>query len=188
MEASSMNPADTFVAPQQFFQQAPETAEELYTTVSFDPGETTGWAVFAVRRSAIDNYTKKILSNIVWWSTGEFEGKEDLQVDEMMLLIDAWPQARIVSESFVLRKFSRDEELLSPVRILSKLEYGLHLRGAALITQQPSLAKTTITDDRLKALGFWTGLSTHQRDAVRHGFTWMRRAKELVAATARSGR
>lgn len=158
---------DAFVAPQQFLEQAPDhEPSSLYTTVSFDPGETTGWAVFCVHKSAIDVYTKKILSNIVWWSTGEFEGDENLQVDEMLMLIDAWPQSRIVSESFILRKFTRDEELLSPVRILSKLDYGLHLRGAALITQQPSLAKTTITDDRLKAMGFWSGLSTHKRDEI----------------------
>lgn len=177
---------DAFVAPQQFLDNIPESNDKLYTTVSFDPGVTTGWAVIAVRKAAIKVYTKKILSNIVWWSAGEFDGKYDSQADEMLLLVDAWPDARVVVEGFTLRKFSRDEELLSPVEIRAKLEYGLHLRNRTMITQQPSLAKTTISDDRLKALGFWTGLSPHARDAIRHNITWLRRAKELAAATTRN--
>lgn len=161
-----------------------EKAGKLYKVVSFDPGGTTGWAVFCVQFDAMRNIEGKILNRIPYWNAGEFTGDENKQVDEMLGLVQAWDDAKIVMEDFVLRKFSMLRDLLAPVRVISAFTYGLHAVSDSrqIILQQPSLAMTTITDDRLRRLGYWTPLSgqPHARDAVRHSITWLRRAKEIM--------
>lgn len=143
-------------------------------------------------RDAAKDY--RILDNVVFWSAGEFFGREDLQVDEMLGLVEAWPgNAPVIVEGFTLREFRQDEALLSPVRITSMFRYGLRGTGLGVrrgrgagrqpILQQPSLAMTTITDDRLKDMDggkFYraTAGKPHARDAVRHCLTFLRREKQ----------
>lgn len=158
-----------------------EDIEELYTVLGYDPGGTTGWAAIGVYKEAILDPEFRITDNIAFWTAGEFIGNEEDQVDCMIALTHAWPEARIVCEDFVLRKFNSARELLSPVRITAMFRYGIRDSNRAIILQQPSLAMTAVTDARLKKLGFWPPLSgqEHARDAVRHAFTWLRRAKKL---------
>src|SRR5690554_2440422 len=161
-------------------------AEELYTVVAFDPGGITGWALFGVYDRAMRNPHRKILNNIAWWKAGEFTGPENSQVDEMIELVQAWDNAHIVMEDFVLRKFSTDKEMLSPVRMYARFDYGMHLYEdkRKIILQPGQLAMETITDARLEALGRLglynaTKGQPHARDSVRHALTWLRRAKNL---------
>lgn len=139
----------------------------------------------------------RILDNVVFWSAGQFTGREDDQADEMISLVEAWPdRSPIVVEDFILRQFRQDRTLLSPVRINAKFEYLLRNtgigkrrgfgpgrgRGRQFILQQPSMAKTTISDERLKAIdnGKYYRLTAgrpHARDAIRHVLTFLRREK-----------
>lgn len=156
---------------------------EMYTTVSFDPGGTTGWAVFRIHLEAIEDPEYRIMDNITFWTAGEFRGAECVQADQMFELVQAWTDAHIVIEDFVLRKFSSARELLSPVRITERLDDRLyfHKDGRPLIKQPASLAMTTVTDNRLKKMGLYNALAgqEHARDAVRHNITWMKRAKQI---------
>lgn len=89
------------------------------------------------------------------------------------------------SESFILRKLIMDDELLSPVRIRSKIEFDLSRRrrehephlpvGVPLFTQTPSDALTTFTNDRLKNLRLYTPGPDHINDAKRHCLLWIRK-------------
>lgn len=166
-------------------------AEQLYTVVSYDPGDTTGWAVFAIKLRAMQEHHRKILSNIAWWKSGQFIGDENSQADEMVALAMAWDDSHIVVEDFLLRKFSTDRSLLSPVRITARFEYGLYLAEdtRTIVLQPGELAMSTITDARLEAinqLGIFSATigQPHARDAVRHALTWLRRAKSLIAMNA----
>lgn len=162
--------------------------EDLYTTVSFDPGGTTGWFTIAVHSLAITSKDYKILDNVVTWSAGEFTGSRLSQVRQMLELVDAWPGAKIVVEQFILRQMNMDPMLLEPVAVTAAFQFGLEDRRKRrdperpIIFQQPSLAMTTITDDRLRAIGYYERLSglPHARDAARHGLTWLRRAKQIL--------
>lgn len=205
---------------------------DLYTVIAFDPGGTTGWAVFSIHPDAIgplpyarwlwgkftgmppsglsletraalraewnaeraDSCLYKILDNVVFWSAGQYVGEEDDQVDEMISLVEAWPdESAVVTEQFTLRQFRMDEALLSPVRINAAFRHALRGTGMGkrrgrgpgrrYVQQQPALAMTTITDERLKQSGYYnpTAGKPHARDAVRHALTFLRREKAARA-------
>lgn len=156
------------------------------TVIAYDPGGVTGWALFSVHPDAVADPSLKILNNVEYARWGQFTGTEFDQVDQMLDLADAWPGAAIVTEDFILRQFNASRALLSPVRLNAAFRYCLG-RDRRVYLQQPSLAKTTITDERLRVMGYWdnTKGEVHARDAIRHNFTFWKRVKEdrkLLAA------
>jgi hypothetical protein len=169
-------------------------ADDMVIIIAFDPGGTTGWSVFSFWNNCMAP-GEKLLPWLHSWSCGEITGPEDHQVDQMIELVEGWPMgADVVVEDFILREFRRGRELLSPVRITAAFAYQLRWLGRPKrgrgreggatprrpILQQPSLAMTCITDDRLRNIGLYppTKGKPHARDAVRHALTWARRKKE----------
>jgi hypothetical protein len=148
-----------------------------FTVIAIDPGVTTGWAMFVVKKFAMLDPNYKIMDNVVCWRGEDLDGDENEQVRTLLRLIRSRPQAHVVIEDFTLRKFTRDRELLAPVRIGAKIEYGMFVDRRKVNWQQPALAKTTLTDERLKALGLWAQMSPHTRDSIRHALTYLRRVK-----------
>lgn len=79
----------------------------------------------------------------------------------------------LVTEGFILGILDSDPSLLSPVRILAKLDLMVDEKR---LQPEPddwseylaSQAKSTVTDDRLRRWGLWTKGSAHERDAQRH--------------------
>jgi hypothetical protein len=174
-----------------------EVPEVLYdgssgdpTLIAYDPGGVTGWALMQIAGEALTDPEYKIMNNVTHFSCGQFLGTEFSQVDQMVALAEDWPGAGLVIEDFILRKFDRGREVLSPVRITSAFRWAMshaesYVEGQAgrmVRVQQPSLAMTTMTDDRLKALRYWerTTGTPHARDATRHVITFARRLKEDV--------
>lgn len=158
---------------------------EVYTTIWFDQGGSTGWAVVSVWVEAVTLPEYSILKNIVAWSAGEFIGSEGSQTDQMMELVKAWEDNAdsIGYEDFILRKLLGGRELLSPVRIGARFEDRMYTSGRMGLlapAQMASLAMDTITDDRLKLWGFWPPLigQEHARDALRHCLTYLKRIRE----------
>jgi hypothetical protein len=147
-----------------------------YVVNAYDPGGVTGWSLFAVHPIAMEDPGYRVMDNIMWWTAGEFVGPENEQVDQMVRLAASWPSARLVMEDFILQQMNMSRDLLSPVRIASKFEYAV--RPRPVITQMPALAKTTITDARLKAMGFWLPGPEHKRDATKHALTRLKIAKD----------
>lgn len=181
-------------------------ADGWATVIAVDPGGTSGWCALAVEADALACSDVSILASIVHNTIGQVAGDENEQADFLVELMYCWPSATRVIEDFTLRKFSRGRELLSPVRITARIEYGL--AGSEWLRQdglggddgwdggpfpivtttdgtaqrmfyQPSeLAKTTVTDARLRDWGLYTPGQEHARDALRHAITFLRRAKE----------
>lgn len=161
------------------------------TTVWVDPGGTTGWGVMSVDPYIL-TCDKPIHHNIAHWACGDTHGNENQMSSEMLELYDAWEDAAIGCESFVIRKFLQHREFLSPVRVRAKIEYGLWLqekwqadeddrpmgRGRWLFTQEPSLAKRTLTDERQRQWNLWEPGPDHKRDAVKHCYTFLQRCQE----------
>lgn len=106
---------------------------------------------------------------------------ESAGVSEMLHLVSQWPGAAILNEDFLLRTSNMDRDVLSAVRVTAAFEFGCWVLGRILVPrQQPALAKTTVTNDRLKAWGFYKseGGMRHARDADRHSITFLRRCKD----------
>lgn len=159
------------------------------TSIWLDPGGTTGWCVMSVLWEALVQPEVSILDNIYHWTSGQVGGDENDQADEIAELICAWPGAVVGIESFDLRQFRKDKDLLSPVRLAAKFEWAARRGGGAgqkadappapVEWQSPSLAMRTATNDALKAWGLYRseGGEEHARDATRHAITFYRRCK-----------
>lgn len=162
--------------------------------IGIDPGGTTGWARLTVPRvSVLSGQPGEILE----WDYGELQGTEPSQVRSLLriaretqsldygvgpaLLVEAWDQDP--------RFKNTDPEALSPARIGAMLAfceecYPELLGDAKLNFQSRVLAKTTMTDERLKRHGLWVPGSDHIQAAIRHAVTGLRRAKSSYAIAA----
>ncbi len=156
---------------------AGEEDADQYIVLALDPGGTTGWCVIGVHPESVSGDPDvRILDNVEFWSAGEFTGNEDDQCDEIVELISAWPSARLVTELFTLRSRVTSSEVFSLERMNAVVRWAI--RPRYMVFQQPSLAMTTITDDRQKAMGFWIPGKEHARDATKHALTFLKRQKE----------
>lgn len=172
----------------------------MWTCIGLDPGGTTGWCVLRIHDLAMMSGEYRILDNVATWSAGQVGGTIGHQIDKLVDLVDAWPDAEIVCEDFILRQLSGGRDLLDPVRITEPLKWWLERGGRrawdteegedwkprTLHLQQPALAMTTITDERLEAFGIksLTSGQPHARDAVRHALTFARRRKQVLQSVA----
>jgi hypothetical protein len=166
-----------------------EVSQELYIVLGFDPGGTTGWCVMGVHPDAVASGDPeiRIMDNVEFWSAGEFVGTEHSQCDQIVDMVNCWPSARLVSEQFILRSNVRGGEVFSLERMNAIISWAV--RPRYFVLQQPSLAMTTITDQRQRDMGLWIPGKEHARDATKHVLTFLRRQRDRhlkAAATVRN--
>jgi hypothetical protein len=154
--------------------------------IGIDPGVTTGWARLTIPRLCIwgDEPT-----SIVSWETGQLRGRISDQVwavAEMArrtqsLAFKIGPA--LVVEDFDFGRPLKDKEVYTPVYFAQQLRFVYErtalLNDAMIFMQGRDIAKETFTDERLDAAGVFLrrGQSDHERDALRHALTALRRAK-----------
>lgn len=156
------------------------------TVVAFDFGGVTGWSAMTVHPEALMDPQIKILDNVEHHAWGQIDARgpdaEVQCVKESLEIVRGFPGCAVLMEDFILRMYSKSRELLSPVRLNAMLDYALEtqLRVSVTHRQQPSEAKSVVTDDRLKIWGFYTseGGQEHARDADRHAILFLRKAKD----------
>lgn len=158
-----------------------------YWSLAFDPGVTTGWAVFRVPREKLlaDGFIQAIRPGTgAGWNAGEFSGEEEGQVDLMLDIArtvfaevdeesgDVWS---VVVEGFVVRMLSMKKSFLSPVRLAAK--FRREMRNAPVMLEEPfsSDAMNIVTDGRLRDWNLYRPGSDHVRDAMRHAIMMQRR-------------
>lgn len=152
-----------------------------------DPGGTTGWALLTVPRACIYGDDP---SQVLEWDYGELHGDENIQVRDLCRIIrgvqnlDYLIGPAVVVEDFDVPPHAPTTDgsvLLSPVRIAAKLDFAAeagYCGDARVVMQGRAIAKSTMTDERLKRYKyFMDGEGDHIRDAIRHAFTALRRAK-----------
>lgn len=179
--------------------------KKMATVVAIDPGGTTGWSVMQVHPDALAYPDVALLDSIEYWANGQIDcgaqkgdrgtvsadaakgratgavgvsvSGEAAGVAELTELVRSFPEAAVVIEDFILRQFRQDRDLLSPVRVTAALSQQMWLDRRGFFTQQPSMAKGTITDERLKKWGMYNraGGMQHARDADRHALMFIRR-------------
>lgn len=115
------------------------------------------------------------------------DSSEAYAVEQMLDVVRQWPGCAVGSEDFIVRQFNQGRDFLSPVRLKAALDYALWRMGIQQFRQQPSEAKSTVTDERLKAWGFYDakGALRHARDADRHVITFLRKCKDPLKGAAR---
>lgn len=108
-----------------------------------------------------------------WWEPGMVDDVERF----MRSGSGGWTKVPLVVEDFILRTQDKRKTTLDPIRVTSALVAVLRDRGwrGKLVLQQPSDAKTTVTDERLRAWKLWIVGSAHKRDAMRHAVLYLRK-------------
>lgn len=152
------------------------------SVVAFDPGGTTGWATLWFPERNLYHGTN--LLDGLEFDCGQFGGPERSQSAEIAIMLSEY-SGPVIIEDFVLRQFRKDSDLLSPVRMIARIENTIEWMERAeprrdkciVFKQQPALAKSTATDARMRDWGLWTPGKPHANDAVRHAITFLRRAK-----------
>lgn len=156
------------------------------TVVSFDNGGMSGWSAWTIHPEALMDPEVKILDNVEHHTWGEIDARgpdaEVACVREEIEIVRGFPGSAVLMEDFILRMYSKGRDLLTPVRLNAMLDYALETQLGVCVThrQQPSEAKSVVTDARLKIWGFYTsaGGQEHARDADRHAILFLRKAKD----------
>jgi hypothetical protein len=154
--------------------------------IGIDPGVTTGWARITVPRLSLFG---DLPSQIIKWETGQLRGRISDQVYEMCSIARMTQSLAykigpvLVVEDFDFGRPLKDPEVYTPVYFAQQLRFCYErtalLNDARIVMQSRATAKSTMTDDRLQAIGVWNtrGQTDHERDALRHALTALRRAK-----------
>lgn len=161
--------------------------KRLYA-VAGDPGGTTGAAVVSVPRDTVFGkapYAGIRIEDYLHLSGSEPEMAGALA--ELWLLYKqiAGERVPLILERFSLRVMSRDERMLSPVRITALIKERVPVLDSAgraqVFFQDVGEAKRVVSNARLKAWGIEAPLiggEDHARDALRHDVLFLRRAAQ----------
>jgi len=146
---------------------------------SIDPGGTTGWCLIADAEPRLLPHGDCDLELLA----DEVAGDEHQQVLDLVKLItwsrNKYGNCAVVIEDFIPRMLNKERYFLSPVRVTAGLTQLLWQDRIRWCLQQASLAKSTISDDYLKATGHWMPGKGHAMDAARHGMTYLRRIRKI---------
>lgn len=160
--------------------------------LAYDPGGTTGWAVACIKPKDLLSdkpFHYRLLSHYAY---GQVIGDEMTQVDELVELIDIWPRAAVVGESFVQKIKNTGLETdvaYSPVRINAVIKWWLATEDRYLFKQSAQQAKSRWTDDRLEAAKLSPEgghKERHARDGARHAMLFLGRARDQAGLRHRA--
>lgn len=171
---------------------------------AYDPGVTTGWARWfgelgapeqglraALRAGKIEHgeaQTRDTNKFVDWTSEA---GLAINMIDDTIKwmvqneFVSANDEMAFVFEDFILRPgpVSGKRSGLASVRMTCYMLTAIrdtHLLMPTIVPQSPSDAKGYMTDERLKALGWWARGKPHSRDALRHLATYVARRRADV--------
>lgn len=152
--------------------------------LAYDPGGTTGWAVLCLKPAALLSDKPINRRMLTHFASGQIVGSEHEQVDQLVELVDIWPKAAVIGESFVQRIRNTGLETdvaYSPVRINAIVKWWLATEDRYLYKQTPEQAKSKMTDERLEERKLSPDgghASRHARDGVRHAVLFLERARQ----------
>lgn len=129
-----------------------------FRMVTFDPGETTGWACF--KGEELD-------------ACGQIT---DNQADNFRAILDGYKPHIVVCEDYRVYAHKINANINSqiiPARLIGQIELICLDRGIPVVLQMASQAKGFTTDTKLKEWGLWQRGLRHSRDAIRHGIYFL---------------
>lgn len=164
-----------------------ELNTKVLPIIAVDPGGVSGWSLIQ-----IPNKHHKVTGEHLFdcapleqvlkmssktWVHGQVDCKNiDQGAAILRNLVDEFPHAAVVFESFFIRQMAVD---LSPNELISIVRHHLWMKGRIMHLQQPAMAKA-LNDDRLKNAKVYTseGGLNHARDADRHALMMIRRCMD----------
>lgn len=138
---------------------------------SFDPGETTGWCHLSIHEDEVGLFNYGQADHI---SIGNM-----LFENAALKQVTSKPEIEIVfvCESYQQRPGKNTTWSLETIGLI---RYFAEKYGIPLHMQQPSEAKSLISNDTLKRAGLWVVGQEHARDAVRHALYYLIKERRLL--------
>lgn len=135
------------------------TVTDTTTILCFDPGHTTGWAVF---------------EGVKCFNSGEIDTREiDDSVDSISFLMGRYSPDIVVVEDYRVYKWRAKHHAgsnLLTARVIGRIEALATVEQVNTIIKQPAhIAKGFCTDTKLREWGMYVKGEKHARDAIRHG-------------------
>jgi hypothetical protein len=139
----------------------------LTSVLAADPGGMTGLATW--RR------------NEGWGDLVAWAQSSDEALVEAHMLIASGNFDLVVCESFHIsvQTAKKSQDGIVSIKMWGALEYLCSCYDVEFETQSPSDAKMFTTDEKLRALGWWTPGLDHPRDATRHVVLALSRRKAI---------
>lgn len=130
-----------------------------YVLLSFDPGHTTGWAVF------IDGTLAETGESVT------VNADEEFVWENLLELFNIFSPTHIVCEDYKPYLKKKDQHIgnkILTLRLIGAITLLCWMRDIPLYFQMAATAKSFWTNDKLAKLGI-KPTSRHAMDAVRHG-------------------
>jgi len=147
------------LAKQIRWQKELPEIETMHVTLCFDPGHTTGWAVF---KCMTLQDSGEIDTTDIEKATAEVE----------LLLSEHQPDALVIEDYRVYKwraKHHAGSDMLT-TRVIGCIETLAVICHIPLIVKQPAhIAKGFCDDKKLRKWGYYSKGQKHARDAIRHG-------------------
>ena len=137
------------------------------TLLSLDPGETTGYSVFKCNGMQAPNLEEQ----------GQLDTKDEYNAaNNLEILFDRIKPNHIVYEDYKVYAHKTEShanaDLFTP-QVIGMIKFLCIRRGILPSKHMAVLAKGFVTDDKLKAWGFYIKGKRHARDAIRHAIYYM---------------
>lgn len=137
------------------------------TILAFDPGGTTGWAMFRAEE-IFDPTTEENRYYDTSWSCGQIGPLEHHNELNTFLELQQTEKTIIVFEAFEYRNQSRAGLNLMSREYIGVIKRFCQERGIPTVKVNASQAKGFVRDTHLKRLGLWFFAYKHAMDANRH--------------------
>lgn len=187
-------------------QDRPDPADGL-SLFAFDPGGTTGVAEFQLPFENLFQRDAELLDGmqVAYNQLTGTEGVQAMEVQDLLrkhigpVIIEGFVLRQFNQDADLLspvRMTARIEQVIDMLNWERGCgDYMRHVGAQMLGEDEPAvppwnawreirvrkqpveIAMSTATDDRLKDWGLWATGAPHARDAMRHGITFLRRAK-----------
>lgn len=135
--------------------------------LALDPGETTGWSLFEAHADCDDVVTMTMHGQITCTplNTGIDRIEHLLKTTQPNFLV--YEQYRVYSWKSATHSWS---ELHTPKLIGAIVTVARNIPQA---DQMAQVAKSFVTDDKLREWGYWLPGMRHARDSIRHALYWL---------------
>ena len=150
-----------------YLRSVPERFRKAQLVACFDPGETTGYALF---ESSVDDVKLLKWDQLKSWPLEQ-------SVEKFSPILSMEPAiTQVVFESYQMYSWKEKEHHFSDIPTLQIIGCLKTLCIQHLIpykSQTPQIAKQFVTDQKLEAWNFWKPGMRHSRDAIRHGIYYL---------------
>ena len=141
-----------------------------YRVLSFDPGETIGWALTCDGALLAHGQLP----------TAEFTAAQIMAIEALFI---TYKPDLVVYELYTVYGWKTDSHAWNEVhtaQIIGIIRFLCLARGVPYAKQTAQIAKGFCTDEKLNAWGFIKGVPRHARDAIRHNLYWVMFGKYLA--------